>query len=129
MICNAMVLSNSVSRESPEAISTAWASRSRAASARPASSAKCSAILAQASSNALPMVFSVSGPNVQPARIVADLIPFSMPIQGFGIWTEVVLMDPVELFNPHVSTLAYDEITDLFDWLVGTSLTRHRTFQ
>jgi len=31
-------------------------------------------------------------------------------------------MDPVELFNPHVSTLAYDEITDLFDWLMGTSL-------
>jgi hypothetical protein len=76
MICNAMALIGSESRDaSVAATSTACANRSRAASARLASPVKCSAMLIQASSNALPMVSSVSGLYVHPDRILAALIP------------------------------------------------------
>src|SRR5262245_6059030 len=52
----------------------AWANRSRAASARCVSPAKIPAMLAHASSKALPMTLSAAGPYVQPARILAALI-------------------------------------------------------
>jgi hypothetical protein len=44
------------------------------AAARSASPAKCSAMSAHASSNALPMIFSASGPYVQPATIAVLIV-------------------------------------------------------
>src|SRR5262245_38718008 len=118
MIRIAMVLIGSGSRDcSVAAISTACAKRSRAASARLASPEKWLPMAAQASSNALPMVFTVSGPYVDPARILAALIALSMQ-SGFCNPTYVDLVAPEESFNSFLSTLAY-EISD-FVWLGGS---------
>src|SRR5262245_31024661 len=114
MIRIAMVLIGSGSRDcSVAAISTACAKRSRAASARPASPEKWLPMTAQASSNALPMVFTVSGPYVHPARILAALIALSVQ-SGFCNPTYVDLVAPEASFNSFLSTLAY-EISD-FVW-------------